>query len=137
PPLPHPLRHRGPSPPVGRAPGGDARPAARPVRLCPVGPAPAPAAPRPRPPRHLPLVLDAAGRLALVRLGDQGPVRRGAGRGPRRPARPRPALHLLRPARADDLLPGRAAAATGALPVRPTRRAGRGGAGPRAHLLGG
>ena len=93
--------------------------------------------PGPRPLRHLPAVLDAtAGRLAAVRLGDQGAAGVRHGRGPAGPARHRSCLHLLRPARAGDLLRGRAAAAARPLPPHPARRRRRAGAGQRAHLTG-
>ena len=83
-----------------------------------------------------PLYWTRPGRLAAVRLRDQGAARLGNGGRPARPARHQPPVHLLRPAGAGDLLRGRPAAAAGPLPAHPDGRPRPVGPGQRAHLLG-
>jgi phenylacetate-coenzyme A ligase PaaK-like adenylate-forming protein len=113
-------------PEIPPEPGSGKKPRARNL----VGPPPPPAAAGPGPLRHLPALLDAAagarGRMAAVRLRDQGTagLRPGAGRAGR--ARHRSNLHLLRPAGAGDLLPGRGPAAPGQPADHRARRAGSG-----------
>ncbi len=68
--------------------------------------------------RHLPALLEPqAGRLAAVRLRDQGDAGVRHGGGESRAARVEPAVHLLLPAGAVDLLQGRAVSTAGALPA--------------------
>ena len=108
---------------VGRSRRRHARKAARPVRLCPVGRQETPAgASRRGSVRHLPPVLDAPGRLAAVRLGNQRAARVLAWCRARsiRQLRHQPGDDLFRQSRAADLLSGRVQVAgdAGTLPIR-------------------
>ena len=78
----------------------------------------------------------ARGRLAAVRLRDQGAARLRHGRGPARSARHQSPVHLLLDARPVYLLRGRSVSAAGPFLADPTGRRGRAGAGQRADLLG-
>ena len=79
---PHPLRHGNHPAPVGRESGRDVRAAARTICDRPVGCAAPTTASRPRSLRDRSALLDAAGRLAALRLRNQGPacLRNGSAR---------------------------------------------------------